>query len=253
MADDKSPNNGTIEEKNSTAASCCLAMQRVINASRFEKSDVAEYLGLSVQTLDKRMRGLTSFSIEEVVMICKLVDIGIEEALKIAGMSQEEFENAWIFQWRRQNFAKHVAHLEADKDYTQAQIAELCGFSQATISRILNGKGKLIGRSARLIEQRLDLPEGWFDRKPLTPPKAAQIDQNTIAKTSHQLASAIKTTGLELDTDIVNPYLTAVVQLYNAKMATRDGYDPEQDAAQFQAVFDQLTLQLKMKDGLWKH
>lgn len=242
----------SLEERRSVAASCSLAMQRIINASRFEKSDVAEYLGLSVQTLDKRMRGLTSFSIEEVVMICKMVEIPLEEALKIAGMSQEEFENAWIFQWRRQNFTKHVAHLEADKNYSQAQIAEIIGFSQAWISRALSGKGKIIGRTARVIEQRLELPEGWLDRKPMTPPKGQQINPNLVAKTSHELIAAVKAAGFEVDTELLTPYLSAVIQLYNARVAIRDGYDPEQDAAQFQTVYDQLTMQLKMKEGLWK-
>lgn len=242
----------TLEERRSVAASCSLAMQRVINASRLEKSDVAEYLGLSTQTLDKRMRGLTSFSIEEVVMICKLVDIPLEEAMKIAGMTQEEFDNAWIYQWRRQNFTKHVAHLEADKGYSQAYIAEICGFSQAWVSRVLSGKGKLIGRTARVIEQRLELPEGWLDRRPMTPPKGQQINSNLAAKTSQELIAAVKAAGFEVDTELLTPYLSAVIQLYNARVAIRDGYDPEQDAAQFQTVYEQLTMQLKMKEGLWK-
>ncbi|WP_067096095.1 helix-turn-helix domain-containing protein [Marinomonas atlantica] len=241
------------ESKGSTAAACALAMMRIINASRFERSDIADYLGLTVSAVERRMRGETSFTLDEAVMICRLLDIPISDAMKLGGMTDEEFSNAWIYQWRRQNFAKHVAHLEADKGITRAKIAEICGRSEAWISKVLNGKSQLNAKSARLSEQRLELPEGWFDRKPMTPPKAVQIDQNLVAKTSNQLAAAIKTTGLEIDTDIINPYLTAVVQLYNARIATREGYDPEQDAAQFQAVFDQLTLQLKMKDGLWKY
>lgn len=244
---------GSIEEKNSTAAACSLAMQRIISASRYEKSDVAEYLGISTQSLDKRMRGIVSFALEEAIMICKLVDIPLSDALKIAGMSDEEFQNAWIYQWRRQNFAKHVAHLEADKGQTQAQVAETCGYSQAWISRVLAGKAKLIGRVCRLIEQRLDLPEEWLDRRPMTPPTGQQINTSLIAKTSSQLLGAVKQAGFDVDSELLVPYLTAVSQLYNARIAARDGYDPETDAAQFQAVFDQLTMQLKMQDGLWKH
>lgn len=243
------------DEKRSTAASCALAMQRVINASRYEKSEVAEYLGLSAQTLDKRMRGLTSFSIEEVIMICKLVDISLEESMKIAGMSQEEFENAWIYQWRRMNLSQQVAHLEAEKGLNHSQIAEMIGRGASWISRALRGgeQGKIPGRTARLIEQRLDLPEGWLDRKPMTPPKGQQVNQTLMAKTSHELMAAIRTDGFDLDSDIINPYISAVVQLYNARVAMRDGYDPETDAAQFQTIYEQLTMQLKMKEGLWKH
>lgn len=240
------------EEKNSTASACSLAMQRIIMASRLEKSDVAEYLGLSVQTLDNRMRGITSFALEEAVMICKLLDIQLADVLKIAEMSDEEFHNAWIYQWRRQNFTKHVSHLEADKKMTQAQIAELCGYSQAWLSKILLGKGKLIGRICRILEQRLDLPEEWLDRKPLSPPKGQQINLDLMAKTSSQLMGAVKQAGFEVDSDLLTPYLTATTQLYNARIAAKDGFDPEQDAAQFQAVFNQLTMQLKMKEGLWK-
>lgn len=241
------------EVKESTAGACSLAMQRIIKASRHEISDIAEYLGLSTVSLSRRMNGSIPFALEEAVMICRLVNISLGDALKLADLSQEEFENAWIYQWRRQNISKHVAHLEVDEGLNHTRIAEICGYSKSWLSNILNGKGKLTGRIARVIEKRLDLPEDWLDRKPMTPPKAAQIDPNLIAKTSNQLAAAIKTTGLEIDTEIISPYLTAVVQLYNARTATRDGYTPEQDAAQFQAVFDQLTLQLKMKEGLWKY
>lgn len=240
------------EVKESTAGACSLAMQRIIKASRYEQSEIAEYLGLSNVSLSRRMNGSVPFALEEAVMVCRLVDIGLTDALKLAELSQEEFDNAWIYQWRRQNISKHVAHLEVDKGLNHTQIAEICGYSKSWLSNVLSGKGKLTGRIARVIEQRLELPEGWFDRKPLTPPKSQQIDHNLIAKTSNQLAAAIKTAGLEVDTDIINPYLTAVVQLYNARSATREGYTPEQDAAQFQAVFDQLTLQLKLKEGLWK-
>ncbi|MBJ7555418.1 helix-turn-helix domain-containing protein [Marinomonas spartinae] len=241
-----------IEEKNSTAAACSLAMQRIINASRYEKSDVAEFLGISTQSLDKRMRGIISFALEEALMICKLVDIPLTDALKIADMSDEEFQNAWIFQWRRQNFAKHIAHLEADKGYTQVNIAEKCGYSQAWLSRVLSGKAKLIGRVCRVLEQRLDLPEEWLDRKPLSPPKGQQVNTDLISKTSSQLLGAVKQAGFDVDSELLVPYLTAVVQLYNARVAVRDGFDPETDAAQFQTIFDQLTMQLKMKEGLWK-
>ncbi len=254
-ADDLTAKNSlamTKEEKNSTASACSLAMQRIIMASRFEKSDVAEYLGLSTQSIDKRMRGITSFTLEEAVMICKLLDIQLAEVLKIAEMSDEEFHNAWIYQWRRQNFTKYVSHLEADKKMTQAQIAEICGYSQAWLSKILLGKGKLIGRTCRVIEQRLELTQGFLDQKPLTPPKAQQINLDLMAKTSAQLMGAVKQEGFEIDSDLLTPYLTATTQLYNARIAAKDGYDPEVDAVQFQAVFNQLIMQLKMKEGLWK-
>ncbi len=241
------------EVKESTAGACSLAMQRIINASRHEKSDIADYLGLSNIALDRRMRGSISFSLEEAVLICRLVEIPLSDALKLGEMSQEEFENAWIYQWRRQNFAKHIAHLEADKNLKQSEIAEICGYSQGWVSKVLSGKGKLTGRIARLVEQRFELPEGWFDRKPLTPPKAQQIDQNLIAKSSAELMAAVRSAGFEVDTELLSPYLSAVIQLYNARIAVRDGYDPEKDAAQFQAVFEQLTTQLKMKEGLWKY
>ena len=241
-----------MEEKNSTAASSALAMQRIINASRFEKSDVAEYLGIATQSLDKRMRGVVSFTLEEAIMICKLVSIPLQDALKIADMSDEEFHNAWIYQWRRQNFTKAVAHLEADSGLNQAQIAEMCGHSQAWISRVLSGKSKLIGRTCRVLEQRLDLPDEWLDRKPMSPPKSQQINTNLMAQTSSQLMGAVKQAGFEIDSELLIIYLTAVSQLYNARIAAKDGFDPETDAAQFQAVFDQLTMQLKMKEGLWK-
>jgi transcriptional regulator with XRE-family HTH domain len=240
------------EEKSSTAKACSLAMQRVIGASRYEMSDIASYLGLSTQTLSNRMRGLTSFALEEALMICKLVDISLEDALKIAGMTQEEFENAWIFQWRRQNFAKHVAHLEADKKMPRYKIAEECGYSESWISRVLSGQAKLTPRAARVVETRMDLPESWLDQKPLSAPKGTQINFDVIVKTSHQIIAAIKQAGFDVDTDLLAPYLTSVTQLYNAKMATREGYDPETDAAQFQAIFEQLVMQLKMKEGLWK-
>lgn len=236
----------------SSKAACSLAMQRIINASRYDKSDVAEYLGLSTVALDRRMRGAVSFAIEEVMLICRLMDIPLADAMKIADMSDEEFQNAWIYQWRRQNFAKVVANLEVSKGLTQAKIAEMCGYTQGWISRILSGKGKLIGRICRLIEQRLDLPEDWLDRKPMTPPTGQQINTGLIAKTSSQLLGAVKQAGFDVDSDLLVPYLTAVAQLYNARIATRDGFDPETDAAQFQAVFEQLTMQLKMKEGLWK-
>ncbi|MCO4786591.1 MAG: helix-turn-helix transcriptional regulator [Marinomonas atlantica] len=153
---------------------------------------------------------------------------------------------------RRQNFAEHVAHLEADKGYSQASIAEICGFSQAWVSRVLSGKGKLIDSTARVIEQRLDLPEGWLDRRQMTPPKGQQINSNIAAKTSQELIAAVKSAGFEVDTEILTPYLSAVIQLYNARAAIHDGYDPEQNAAQFQTVYEQLTMQLKMKEGLWE-
>ncbi|WP_067096831.1 helix-turn-helix domain-containing protein [Marinomonas atlantica] len=153
---------------------------------------------------------------------------------------------------RRQNFAEYVAHLEADKGYSQASIAEICGFSQAWVSRVLSGKGKLIDSTARVIEQRLDLPEGWLDRRQMTPPKGQQINSNIAAKTSQELIAAVKSAGFEVDTEILTPYLSAVIQLYNARAAIHDGYDPEQNAAQFQTVYEQLTMQLKMKEGLWE-
>lgn len=237
----------------SSKAACSLAMQRIINASRYEKSDVAEYLGLSTVALDRRMRGAVSFALEEAMLICKLMEIPLADAMKIADMSDEEFQNAWIYQWRRQNFTKHVAHLEADKNMTHSQIAEMCGYSQGWISRILAGKGKLIGRVCRLIEQRLELDEGWLDRKPMKPPTGQQINTNLMAQTSSQLMGAVKQAGFEVDSELLIIYLTAVAQLYNARIAAKDGFDPETDAAQFQAVFDQLTMQLKMKEGLWKY
>lgn len=238
---------------NSTAGACSLAMQRIISASRFEKSEVADYLGLSIAALTHRMAGETSFKLEEAIMLCRLVDISIGDAIKLGDMTQEEFDNAWIHQWRRQNFAKHVAHLEADKKLTRAKIAEICGYSEAWISKILSGKNKLNSRAARLAEQRLDLPDGHLDRKPMTPPKAAQIDRTLIAKTAAQLVATIRGEGIEIDSELLNIYLSATVQLYNARVAAKDGYDSEQDAAQFQAVYEQLVLQLKMKEGLWKH
>lgn len=241
------------EVKASTAGACSLAMQRIINASRYERSEVAEYVGLSNVALDRRMRGSVSFSLEEAVMICRLVEIPIGDALKLGEMSQEEFENAWIYQWRRQNIAKHVAHLEVDKGLNHTQIAEICGYSKSWLSNVLSGKGKLTGRIARVVEKRLELPEDFLDRKPLTPPKAAQIDGSLLAKTAAQLVATVRGEGFEIDSDLFNIYVTAVVQLYNARIATRGGYDPEQDAAQFQAVYDQLVLSLKMKDGLWKY
>ena len=236
----------------STKAACSLAMQRIINASRYDKSDVAEYLGLSVAAIDRRMRGSVSFAIEEVMLICRLMDIPIADAMRIANMSEEEFQNAWIYQWRRQNLAKYVAHLEADRGMTQTQIAEMCGYTKGWISKILAGKGKLIGRICRVVEQRLGLTEGWLDRKPMTPPKGQSINTDLIAKTSSQLIGAVKQAGFDVDAELLVPYLTAVSQLYNARIATRDGFDPETDAAQFQVVFDHLTMQLKMKEGLWK-
>lgn len=241
------------EEKSSTAKACALAMQRVIGASRYDMSDIASYLGLSTQTLSNRMRGITSFSLEEALMICKLVDISLEDAMKIAGMTQEEFENAWIYQWRRQNFAKHVAHLEADKKMPRYKIAEMCDYSESWISRVLSGDAKLTPRAARIIEKRMDLPEEWLDRKPLSAPKGTQINFDTIVKTSHQIIAAIKQAGFDVDSDLIAPFITAVTQLYNAKMAIREGYDPETDAAQFQAIIEQLIMQLKMKDGAWKY
>ncbi|MBJ7539863.1 hypothetical protein [Marinomonas transparens] len=237
----------------STKAACSLAMQRIINASRYEKSDVAEYLGLSTVALDRRMRGAVSFAIEEVMLISKLMEIPLSDALKIADMSDDEFQNAWIYQWRRQNFAKHIAHLEADKKLNHVQIAEICGYSQGWLSRILAGKGKLIGRICRVLEQRLDLPEEWLDRRPMTPPTGQQINTSLMAKTSSQILSAVKQAGFEVDSEILVPYLTAVAQMYNARVAVRDGFDPETDAAQFQVIFEQLTMQLKMKEGLWKY
>ncbi|SBS29021.1 helix-turn-helix protein [Marinomonas spartinae] len=236
----------------STKGACSLAMQRIINASRYEKSDVAEYLGLSTVALDRRMRGAVSFALEEAMLICRLIDITLQDALKIGDMSDEEFQNAWIFQWRRQNFTKHIAHLEADKGLTQGRIAEICGHSQSWISRVLSGKAKLIGRVCRVLEQRLDLPEEWLDRKPLSPPKGQQVNTDLISKTSSQLLGAVKQAGFDVDSDLLVPYLTAVVQLYNARVAVRDGFDPKTDAAQFQSIFEQLTMQLKMKEGLWK-
>ena len=238
--------------KESTAGACSLAMQRIINASRYERSDVADYLGLSLVALSSRMRGSVSFALEEAVMICKLVEIPLSDALKIGEMTEEEFENAWIYQWRRQNFAKHVAHLVADKGLNHKEISEICGYSQSWISTVLSGSRKLTGRIARIIEKRLELPEDFLDRKPLTPPKAAQIDGSLLAKTAAQLVATVRGEGFEIDSDLLNIYVTAIVQLYNARIATRGGYDPEQDAAQFQAVYDQLVLQLKMKEGLWK-
>jgi hypothetical protein len=72
-------------------------------------------------------------------------------------------------------------------------------------------------------------------------------------KTSHQIIAAIKQAGFDVDSDLIAPFITAVTQLYNAKMAIREGYDPETDAAQFQAIIEQLIMQLKMNDGAWKH
>lgn len=235
----------------STKGACALAMRRIIEASSYEKSDLSAYLDLSMEALTRRMAGTTDFKLSEAILICKLLDIGLEESLRYGAMSDEEFSNAWLYKWRRQNFMKIVTNLEVREQKTRTEIAEKIGFTIAWLSKISNGKNKIIHRTARQIEHALDLPEGWLDRKPNEPQSAASVNIDSFIKVSKMLQAAAKEEKLELETDILNAYTVALAQLYNVHISSKE--DPEADAVDFARVFDQFIMALKMNDGLWKH
>jgi len=239
------------EALGSTKGSCALAMRRIIEASRYEKSDLCAYLSLSMEALTRRMAGTTDFKLSESILICKLLDIGLEESLSYGAMSDEEFSNAWIYKWRRQNFMKVVTSMEVREQKTRTEIAEKIGFTIAWLSKISNGKNKIIHRTARQIEHALDLPESWLDRKPSAPPSGASINLDLIVKVSKELQGAAKSENLELESDVINPYTVALAQLYNVHTTAKE--DPEADAVDFARVYDQFVMALKMNDGLWKH
>lgn len=235
----------------STRGACSLAMRRIIDASRYSKEDISAYLGLSLDALKRRMSGATRFELAEAVLICKLLDIGLEESLSYGSMTKEEFSNAWIYKWRRQNFMKIVTNMEVRDKTTRTEIAEKIGFTKTWLSQISNGKNKIIDRTARQIEHALDLSEGWLDRKPSAPQSAASVNTDAFIKVSKMLQAAAKEEKLELETDILNAYTVALAQLYNVHISSKE--DPEADAVDFARVFDQFIMALKMNDGLWKH
>lgn len=235
----------------STKGACSIAMRRIIEASRYDKADICAYTGLSLAALNTKTSGARRFTLDEAVLICKLVDISLDEALSYGSMSKEEFSNAWIYKWRRQNFMKIVTNMEVREKKTRTEIAEKCGFTKTWLSQISNGKNKIVDRTARQIEHALDLSEGWLDRKPSAPQSAASVNIDAFIKVSKMLQAAAKEEKLELETDILNAYTVALAQLYNVHISSKE--DPEADAVDFARVFDQFIMALKMNDGLWKH
>lgn len=224
------------------------AIKRLVDASRFERSDITEHLNISMDQLNRRLLGKTPFLFHEVRGICTLLDVSLDDAMRVAGMDQDEFDNSWVYQWRRKSLERQVTALEYNEKISRNAVAERIGFSPSWLSYALNGKKRIGSQAARQIEYALSLPNGFLDKEPNQTPQTNKIDTDLILRTAKELVSSVEADGRKMHSQELYASLIAICQLYNARISIQEGRAPEDDAVDFSRVYEQLMMHLKLSD-----
>lgn len=224
------------------------AIKRLIDASRFERSDITQHLDISMDQLNRRLTGKTPFLFHEVKGICEFLGVGLDEAMRVANMNQDEFDNSWVYQWRRKALERQVTSIEFNEKVSRNAVAERIGFSPSWLSYALNGKKRIGSQAARQIEYALDLPNGFLDKQPDQTPQSNRIDADLLIKTAKELVAAVEADGRKMHSQELYASLIAICQLYNARIALQEDKKPENDAVDFSRVYEQLMMHLKLSD-----
>lgn len=233
----------TKDHKSSSSES----IKRLIEASRFEKSDIKDLLGITSGQLDSRLRGYTEFSFDEVKKICDLLEVSIDEAVRIGDMTADEFENSWVYRWRRKNLERNIVRIEVEEKLPRSAIAEKIGFSASWLSYVLNGKKRITSQASRQIEYALGMTSGALDTPPIMKKASSEINADLLLKLTKELISQIKEKeGIEMHSQEIYSTIIAVSQLYNSLSSINDGQLPATDAIDFSKVYDTLVLHLKL-------
>ncbi|RDL44660.1 hypothetical protein DN730_09755 [Marinomonas piezotolerans] len=235
-------------EKDDVVKQTAEAIKRLIDASRFDRSDIKDHLKLSMDQLNRRLLGQTPFLFHEVKAICDFLGVTIDEAMRIAGMSQHEFENAWVYQWRRKALERQVAAIEYNDKISRNAVADRLGFSPSWLSYALNGKKRISSQAARQIEYALSLPDGFLDKEPNKAPETSQIDSDLILRTAKELVASVEADGRKMHSQELYASIIGICQLYNARIAMKEGRTPQDDAVDFSRVYEQLMMHLKLAD-----
>lgn len=233
-----------IKEKKSNSSE---SIKRLIEASRFEKSDIKDLLGISSGQLDSRLRGYTEFSFDEVKQICDLLEVSIDEAVRIGDMTTDEFENSWVYRWRRQNLERNIVRMEVEEKLSRSAIANKIGFSASWLSYVLNGKKRITSQASRQIEYALGMTSGALDTPPALKKTPSEINTDLLLKLTKELINQVKEKeGIEMHAQEVYSTIIAVSQLYNSLSSIKEGQLPPTDAIDFSKVYDTLVLHLKL-------
>lgn len=237
--------NGKTSEKreiNEVVKHTAKSIKRLVDASRFERTDIKNHLHLSMDQFNRRLLGKTPFLFSEVQSICNYIGVSIDEAMRISGMTQHEFENAWVYQWRREALERQVAAIEYNDKISRNAIAERIGFSASWLSYALNGKKRISSQAARRIEYAFGLSDGFLDKKPNKESDNAQINRDLVIKTAKELVSAVEAGGGKIHSKEIYTCVIAICQLYNARISMND------DEENFSRVYEQLMMHLKLAD-----